>query len=193
MLRWVVLVALLMAACKDKSVPPPAPSATVAAPAVPVAAPEDASPTGPRAFFAWAGQARATPTAYGRKEECYDAQSSQFGTCERQHHPDNFTTWTIAYPKRNPKAFRIHAHFGGPILSGGSIGASATPSRAWRYASLVKSLCKFESGELAGMYAQLEVPGPRSAFGPSTNVWLFEPAFLDASPSFRNIVMTQGL
>jgi len=82
--------------------------------------------------------------------------------------------------------FRVHANFARTQLTCKAVGAKT--SRFWQYGRQDKSLCKFESGGLAGMYALVAV-FPADAI---SNVWLIVPAFLDADPSFRDIVLNEG-
>jgi hypothetical protein len=191
LIRAVTAVVLLAAACQRERSAPPLPVASASP--IPSAAglAVDDSLTGPTAFLTWAAEARSKPHAYGPTEECHGADSPRHGICARTHFPDRVTSWDIDYVKRNPRALKFHAHFGTTLTSCGALGSTLV--REWRYASMVKALCKFDSGPLAELYVVLQSPGPQSAFSPGTDLFLFSGEYLNASTDWRSVVMNQGL
>jgi hypothetical protein len=193
MLKVYLIALVVVVGCKKaetKPLPAKASSAPVAStppPAPEIPAWSDAA----TAFATWAADARLKPNKYGKTEQCYTDEKKK-GICARTHTPEQFTPWSIDYVKKNPKAFKFHGYFSNVELRCAGLG-KATVVRTWRYASLRKTLCRIEEGKLGGLYALVDYPMPGSAFGPGGNIHLFSPEYLDHSPDFRSVIMTQGL
>jgi hypothetical protein len=183
-----LLVGLLLLGCTREDVPP-LPKVVLPVASATSGLEVDDSPTGPAAFLAWASEARTRPSAYGTTEECYGQDSSRSGICARTHFPDRFTSWDIDYVKRDPKGFKLHARFTS-TLTCSSIGGDL--AREWRYASLEKSLCKFTRGPLVDLYMLIQNAGPKSALSAGSDAFLFSTEYLNASASWREVVMSQG-
>jgi hypothetical protein len=183
----------LLVACKAEPPPPPmptrAPKAIVSV--APTPSPTESPVSGPKAFLAWAGEARNKPWTYGPTEECYDAASPSFGLCARTHFPDQYTAWSIDFSKKNRHAFKVHAHFPDTALSCEGLGAETL--RRWRYASMSKAHCSFTDGALRDLQALVDHTTEASAGSRGSSIHLFSAAFLAAKASFNDVVTKQGL